>query len=372
MGFPNERAPADSEVGLYQSGEDPLPLHPEDLSQTMEKIRVAVIGAGVVGLSTAVCVAESIPDCSVTVIAEKFSPQTTSDVAAGVLSPHFSPETPIHRQKRWFEDTFAHVYSLVQTAEAPNIGVQILSGWEIFKEPPVEHIPFWSDSVLAFRVMNDAELMRFPEAIFGWMYTTLLCDCTHYLPWLEKRLKNAGGRLWSVKIRDFWELDGTFDIIVNCSGIGARALTGDMKLYPVRGQIQKVHAPWLKHFVRINGGTTYIYPGITSVTLGGTRQKDDWRMSADPNDSKAIFEDCCLYEPSLKLSRKLFEGVGLRPTRAVLRLEKEKLKRDGRQMRLVHNYGHGGAGVSFHWGTAKEAAQLVQEYVTKMRCQPKL
>ncbi|XP_072356118.1 D-aspartate oxidase isoform X4 [Scyliorhinus torazame] len=184
----------------------------------MDKIRVAVIGAGVVGLSTAVCVAESVPGCSVTVVAEKFSPQTTSDVAAGVLSPHFSPETPVHRQKRWFEDTFAHVYSIAQTAEAPNIGVQILSGWEIFQEPPVEHIPFWADSVLAFRVMNDAELKRFPQAIFGWMYTTLLCDCTHYLPWLEKRLKNAGGRLRSAKIRDFWELDGTFDIIVNCSG----------------------------------------------------------------------------------------------------------------------------------------------------------
>ncbi|GCB78970.1 hypothetical protein scyTo_0018680 [Scyliorhinus torazame] len=166
---------------------DPSAYVQNDDSETMDKIRVAVIGAGVVGLSTAVCVAESVPGCSVTVVAEKFSPQTTSDVAAGVLSPHFSPETPVHRQKRWFEDTFAHVYSIAQTAEAPNIGVQILSGWEIFQEPPVEHIPFWADSVLAFRVMNDAELKRFPQAIFGWMYTTLLCDCTHYLPWLEKR-----------------------------------------------------------------------------------------------------------------------------------------------------------------------------------------
>ncbi|XP_067883409.1 D-aspartate oxidase [Heterodontus francisci] len=336
----------------------------------MDKIRVAVIGAGVVGLSTAVCVAESIPHCSVTVIAETFSPDTTSDKAAGILSPHFSPETPVNRQRRWFEDTFAHIFSIAQSAEAPDVGVQFLSGWEIFKEPPKERIPFWSDIVLAFRIMNDSELKRFPQVTFGWMYTTLLCECTSYLPWLEKRLKNAGGQFQAGKITDFWELDGKYDIIVNCSGIGAGALTGDTKIYPIRGQVQKVHAPWLKHFVRLGDGTSYIYPGISSVTLGGTRQENDWRLSVDPPDSKAIFEACCAYEPSLKLSRRLVELVGLRPARAVLRLEKEKLQCDGNQMYLVHNYGHSGAGVSFHWGTAKEAAQLVKEWATEIRCQP--
>ncbi|XP_048452768.1 D-aspartate oxidase [Rhincodon typus] len=336
----------------------------------MDKLQVAVIGAGVVGLSTAVHIAESIPDCSVTVIAEKFSPYTTSDVAAGILSPHFSRETPVELQKRWFDDTFAHIYSIAQSEEASEIGVQILSGWEIFKETPMEPIPFWSDSVLAFRIMNNAELKRFPQATFGWMYTTLLCECTSYLPWLEKWLKNAGGQFQTGKITNFWELDGKYEIIVNCSGIGARALTGDMNIYPVRGQIQKVHAPWLKHFVRVGDGTSYIYPGISSVTLGGTRQQNNWQMSVDPSDSERIFSRCCALEPSLTRSCKLFEGVGLRPVRAVLRLEKEKLECDGRQMYLVHNYGHGGAGVTFHWGTAKEAAQLVQECAMEIRCQP--
>ncbi|XP_043531280.1 D-aspartate oxidase-like [Chiloscyllium plagiosum] len=184
------------------------------------------------------------------------------------------------------------------------------------------------------------------------------------------QLKNAGGQLQTGKITGFWELHGKYEIIVNCSGIGARALTGDVNVYPVRGQIHKVHAPWLKHFVRVGDGTSYIYPGISSVTLGGTRQKDDWRMSVDPSDSEAIFKACCALEPSLQRAGKLFEGVGLRPVRAVLRLEKEKLEREGSHVYLVHNYGHGGTGVTFHWGTAKEAAQLVQECVTEIRCRP--
>lgn len=57
----------------------------------MKSVGVAVVGAGVVGLSTAVCIAEALPFCSVTVLAEKFSPDTTSDGAAGVLFPPLLP-----------------------------------------------------------------------------------------------------------------------------------------------------------------------------------------------------------------------------------------------------------------------------------------
>lgn len=48
-------------------------------------VRIAVVGAGVVGLSTAVCIAEALPLCSVTLLADRFSPDTTSDGAAGIL-----------------------------------------------------------------------------------------------------------------------------------------------------------------------------------------------------------------------------------------------------------------------------------------------
>lgn len=51
----------------------------------MKTVKVVVVGAGVIGLSTAVCIAEALPFCSVTLVAEKFSPDTTSDGAAGIL-----------------------------------------------------------------------------------------------------------------------------------------------------------------------------------------------------------------------------------------------------------------------------------------------
>ncbi|KAI2543457.1 DDO isoform 2 [Pan troglodytes] len=57
----------------------------------MDTARIAVVGAGVVGLSTAVCISKLVPRCSVTIISDKFTPDTTSDVAAGMLIPHTYP-----------------------------------------------------------------------------------------------------------------------------------------------------------------------------------------------------------------------------------------------------------------------------------------
>ena len=50
--------------------------------------------------------------------------------------------------------------------------------------------------------------------------------------------------------------------------------------------------------------------------------------------------------------------VGLRPGRSEVRVGREDLT-DGIQ--CVHNYGHGGSGVTLSWGCAEEAAELVQQ-----------
>ena len=60
---------------------------------------VAVVGAGIIGLSTAVCILERDPTVKVTVIADKFTPNTTSDGAAGLIMPIFMGRTPIQLQR---------------------------------------------------------------------------------------------------------------------------------------------------------------------------------------------------------------------------------------------------------------------------------
>ncbi|KAJ8353256.1 hypothetical protein SKAU_G00208230 [Synaphobranchus kaupii] len=182
------------------------------------------------------------------------------------------------------------------------------------------------------------------------------------LPAVALGFKRAGGQLKKGRVTDLKELCNNYDILANCSGLEARVLAGDNGVHPVRGQILRVHAPWLKHFIRESDGHTYIYPGRDSVTVGGTRQEGDWRLVPDVGESEAILERCCRLEPSLREAMCLGELVGLRPGRASPRLERELLETpEGRSVPVVHNYGHGGWGVSFSWGTALEALKLVRE-----------
>lgn len=174
------------------------------------------------------------------------------------------------------------------------------------------------------------------------------------------------------KVNSLQELGNSFDIIVNCSGLGSKTLVGDTQVYPVRGQVLKVEAPWVQHFIRDGDGKTYIYPGIHSVTIGGTRQEADWRLEVDDGDTKGILERCGRLEPSLSKAKILSKWVGLRPSRRNPRVERERVQFQGRQVPVVHNYGHGAWGVTLAWGTALDALQLVRQCLCEMSPQAKL
>ncbi|KAA0710838.1 D-aspartate oxidase [Triplophysa tibetana] len=327
----------------------------------MKRVKVLVIGAGVVGLSTAVCIAETLVCCSVTIIAEKFSPDTTSDGAAGILFASEFPDVPLGRQQRWFKETIDHLLAIAHSPHASDAGVFLCSGCQIFKEVPCDKKPFWSDFVLGFRNMTHQEMKRFPDHKFGQTFTTIKCECVRYLPWLEKRFREAGGQIRCEKITGLQKAAQMYDVIVNCSGLGSRLLAKDEEVYPIRGQILKVDAPWLKNFIRDGDGKTYIYPGMGYVTLGGTRQADDWRLEVDEEDGDGIMERCSQLEPSLRKAQVIGRWVGLRPGRTNPRVEREYLYAEGRRVPLVHNYGHGGWGITLSWGTALDALDLVRQ-----------
>lgn len=175
------------------------------------------------------------------------------------------------------------------------------------------------------------------------------------------RLRAVGGQIIHEKVTDLHKLALKYDAIMNCSGLGSRFLVKDEEVYPVRGQMLKVSAPWLKNFIRDGDGNTYIYPGIRYVSIGGTRQADDWRLEVDEEDSAGILERCCRVEASLRAAQVMGEWVGLRPGRVNPRVESQYLHVQGRQVPLVHNYGHGSCGVTLSWGTALDALDLLRQ-----------
>jgi D-amino-acid oxidase len=148
-------------------------------------------------------------------------------------------------------------------------------------------------------------------------------------------------------------------IVVNCTGLGARELVPDPALRPVRGQLVIVENPGVRGWVVSTdpaaGTTTYVFPQPDRLVLGGTTDEDDWSLTPDPAVAAEIVQRCAALRPEIAGARVLDHRVGLRPVRDAVRLERHVLP-DGRV--LVHNYGHGGAGVTVAWGCARQAAGL--------------
>ncbi|KAK3089063.1 hypothetical protein FSP39_000502 [Pinctada imbricata] len=345
----------------------------------MDKSNVCVVGAGIIGLSSAVRVQESGPSVRVTVIADKFSPSTTGDGSPGTWKPHLLNEDQADLIREWSEETFEHLLTLQRSPLAGKLGVQLLSGYNFSQ---AAQNPSWKTKVFGFRNIRDDELKICPDLKYentkrGVFYTTLSIDVKSYLSWLQERFVANGGLLEERKINQLEQLFYDYDVIVNCTGIGSHDLVGDRELTPVRGQLMKVEAPWIKYFIirqdpKDDTNEVFIFPGRDVVTLGGTAQVGNWNPDIDPVDAESIWKNCLALMPSLKDAKVLNNWVGFRPKRTHVRLEMETRQTDGRNKMIVHNYGHSGSGVTLHWGCAGHAAILVREAVHFMESKSKL
>lgn len=178
----------------------------------------------------------------------------------------------------------------------------------------------------------------------------------------KSRFQSAGGTILQKYINSLSEFDGRlYAAIFNCTGLGASKLCNDTKMVPIRGQIIKVRAPWIRTAFYADYDT-YILPGFDGiVTLGGTRQYESYNLNVDKYDSLAIRERCDALLPSLKMAPVVREAVGLRPYRCAVRVEADIIKdTEGNSLICIHNYGHGAYGVTSSPGTANYAVELAK------------
>jgi D-amino-acid oxidase len=223
--------------------------------------------------------------------------------------------------------------------------------------------PWWK---MAVPEVRHARANEFPDGC-GYMDAYVVrvphIEMPVYLPYLMSRVRSLGGQIEQRRVDSISELHAEASLIVNCTGLGARELISDDQVYPIRGQIVRVANPGLQCSWADESGPlalSYIVPRGNDCVLGGTAQEGDWNLEPDMVIAERILTNCRRIEPQLQNARVLEHRVGLRPGRAEVRLE---IVRTSDHAAVVHNYGHGGAGVTLSWGCAEEVTALALEFL---------
>ena len=157
----------------------------------------------------------------------------------------------------------------------------------------------------------------------------------------------------------------TCDVVINCTGLGSRALLDDHDLAAVRGQVIVLTNPgltswWLNDTAPTE--LTYVVPRLETVVVGGTAERGQDDLIPDPATATAILSRAMRLVPALAEATVVGHRVGLRPARSEIRLEREEMSAGP----VVHCYGHGGAGVTLSWGCAGEVVDLVGRGLSAM------
>ena len=334
------------------------------------QLSVAVVGAGVSGLSVAYLLSND-TRYKVTVFSDCFSPDTTSDKATVILKPYNCGGLPncseedakrySESQRRWFKATFDRFLSINNDTEAMDAGVSLIGGYTLFwaEEPD----PWYQDTLIGFRHAPASETTRLglPCRPLVWYFQTLSIDGTLYLPWLARQAKRNGANIVQKKIDCLDSLLDDFDVVVNCTGLGAKELVNDSTLVPYFGQTVAMAAPWIKHFIimhhQVDGEFTLVVPRVNDVVLGGVAMRGRTPAVVDPELSDIMIANAVKLIPSLSRATRTNESAALRPQRDTIRLEKE-IKSNGT---IIHNYGHGGSGYNYSWGCAEDVCKMIEE-----------
>ena len=305
-------------------------------------VNVTVIGAGVSGLTTAVVLAEA--GVRVHVIAEDL-PGRTSLAAGAMWGPYLvEPKDKVDEWSQYSLEVFRAL------ADDPSTGVRITPGIEASRYADAP--PEWATILPGFEPCGPGTLP--PGFRTGYRFEVPLIDMPVYLAYLQTRLLATGATITQDTVTDLDD-PALSSVVVNCSGLGARQLAADSDLRPIRGQHVIVTNPGLTEFFSEDTGTSpdllCIYPHGDTVALGGTAIDGRGDLAPDPAAAEAILRRCTAVEPRLANSRILSHRIGTRPTRAAVRVEAE-YRPAGRT--ILHNYGHGGAGVTLSWGCARD------------------
>jgi D-amino-acid oxidase len=348
------------------------------MSERREPPVVVVVGGGVIGLTCAMELAETLQErVRVEVWCER----------RGQAPPNALWEVPPYKvepQAEAVQWALASLRKLQHLAtHEPRAGVHMIRYYVVSRSAEALRDPSVSGDAYAAQLIeyeHSPDVLTRHDALrrllaAGYVDAAVqrvpVVRSVQYLNWLELRLAALG-----VVVRRGFAVDSLATAarrasalaVVNCAGLGADRLAGDdeRQCYPIKGQILAVDAPWIDFAMTDADSGAYVIPAPgAALEVGGTADADVWDRTPSAADTSAIRTSVAQMLPSLAAVEPDDCWTGLRPARrAGVRLEATRCARTGAL--LVHNYGHGGAGFVCSYGCAARVVEWVaQELAAK-------
>ncbi|RAH42617.1 FAD-dependent oxidoreductase [Aspergillus brunneoviolaceus CBS 621.78] len=365
----------------------------------MNRTSVIIVGAGVIGLSSAIRLAQT--GHRVTIISKEFPGDLHIDYASPWAGAHFRPVPSTKPEDRLEETLMRETYRELERLSAihPEASIQFVPGVEFFDvaDPAYFDPKLTQENGYAswpgFRVLESREYPQGHESIkLGVTYTAWVLNSPMYLRWLERQAEKLGVQFIC---RDLVALEEAVFVyreqeyhkdrgilaVVNASGRGF----DDPQSYPSRGQFIAVANRCDKTVSHhwSDGSTTVIIPRPLGggTIIGGTKEPNNWSHVISDNATTSILSRAAALCPELlggqedRTSPTLGFDVrevyiARRPMRhGGLRLEKGHLvfqdtaengmKNEQESVPVVHCYGAGPSGYKLSWGIADRVDDLV-------------
>jgi D-amino-acid oxidase len=309
--------------------------------------KVAVIGAGVIGLTSAIRLLEQ--GYPVTIFARDIFSNITSRAASALWVPiKAGPSELIFKWARRSREVY-------QTLKPEN-GISLVDVVDFtFDHEP---IPLWAQILNEYHELPAAEI----PPLYAKSYAAKIhnMDTSIFVDYLLGKVKQLGGQVIQQNLAALTDIEKSFSIIINCSGVWSNQLVPDEQSFPIRGQFiitERVSLPRASLASVDDDSFILVVERHGDCYIAGNTVENVWDTKPDPEISRTMLERAKTLEPRLKNATILRDGVGLRPGRSTVRLERDELA-DGRI--VIHNYGHGGAGFTTAWGCAEDVTALVK------------
>jgi D-amino-acid oxidase len=247
--------------------------------------QAAVIGCGVIGLSTARVLQDA--GFEVTMYARDLPPDTTSNRSGAQWSPTsvFDPARIDDAFRAQFIQAAKLSYQRYQTLLGEDYAVRWIENYDCHDAPASEFLASSAERLIP-ELYPEVKSFGPGEHPFPTRYATrvltMLIEPNRYLRALERDVLERGGR---IVIRSFASPSDLMTLeeplIMNCTGLGAKQLTGDTQLEPVRGQLTVLAPQPAVDYITLHGGR-YMFPRTDGIVLGGTFQHGDANLEIDP------------------------------------------------------------------------------------------